>query len=182
MQVILHPTHQLTPIAAICKDSLQTGQMFRPFQQALEGLFTCMDILNIGRSHFSQHQQPECVHNQVAFASTHLFSSIETTLFAAFGTFGRLTVDNHGTRLGFSPFFFPHGFSDHSIQFFPSPCFSKLGKIVIHCLPGWIFMRQCPPYTSILHHIEYAVQDLAPRIFPWPSLQVCPTISFLSTY
>ena len=27
-------------------------------------------------------------------------------------------------------------------------------------------MRQCPPHTSIFDYIKYAVQYLAPRIFP----------------
>src|SRR5512139_1202830 len=112
-----------------------------------------MHILYVGGRDFGEYHQTQGVHQEVPFTSTHQFSAIKTSFFAAFGAFGRLRICNHGTRLWLATFFRTHGFSNDGVELFPCSIHTEQPKIMVNRLPGGKVVWQCSPATSILDHV-----------------------------
>src|ERR1051325_6720981 len=96
-----------------------------------------------------------------------MFSSVKTTLFTAFGTFRRLAICDHDTRLRRSSFFFSHRFADSGVELFPHSIFMEQSKVVIDRLPSRKIMRQRSPDTAILDRIKHGVQNPSPAMLAW---------------
>src|ERR671918_927984 len=124
-----------------------------------------MHILNSGGGHFGQYHQAHGVHQEVALTTTDPFATIKASLFTAFSTFGRLTVNNHGTRLRCLACLFSHRFADVCVELFPQTRLAKETKVVVNRLPSWKVVRQSTPDTAILDNIEHRIQDGAPAMF-----------------
>src|ERR687892_235134 len=89
-----------------------------------------MHILNMGGGHFGQYHQAHGVHQEVALTTTHPFATIKASLFTAFSTFGRLTVNNHGTRLRFLACLFSHRFADVCVEHLSNAALAGMAQFV----------------------------------------------------
>src|SRR5689334_18126559 len=96
-----------------------------------------------------------------------MFTTIKSSLFTAFRTFGRLAVGDHRTRLRFFAYFHSDRFADETIELFPHSILAKQPKVMIDRLPGRKIVWQRTPNTAILHHIKHGVQQPSPAMLTW---------------
>src|SRR5262245_19961797 len=102
-------------------------------------------------------------------ASRRLFMDVHTALFATFGSFHALTIQNRRTRLRVASSLGAHFLNQHFIDAFPQALAFPAPKIAIDCLPGWKVGRQHPPLAARSYDIQNGIQDLLPLPYARPS-------------
>jgi hypothetical protein len=104
----------LTTIRCISPDLFETREQWGEPSKQTPGTFS---IVQIGGGHVHSQEQTECIHEDMAFASFHMFVRIEATDPGRFlNRFDALCIDDRCARLDISPDSLTFGFPENREQ------------------------------------------------------------------
>src|SRR5437588_11849806 len=154
--MLLNPTDQSAPIAAIDPDE---AQFLTPATQSMEDEACAVTLLHRGGRDHDQQQQAERVHQQMALAPLNLFSCVIAADAFNFSGLDALRVQTPGGRMLVSPALLTHLCTHSVVETLPVAAQAPPPKVVIDTLPTRVFARQHPPLDTTDHDIEDGVNN-----------------------
>src|SRR5271166_2368131 len=156
--ILPQPGDQLPRITSIGPDQSHTGAF---------GLRTCeyqlgpVTVLDVCRMDHDAQQQAHRIDQQMPFCALNLLACVITAEAAGATPFDRLAVDDGRSRFVLLALLPSHLLAQHIQDSFPNPGAAPGVEVVTDRAFRREVVRQGPPSTAVLVHIEDGIDDLA---------------------